>query len=35
MLELPGDGRVILRADHRGEFICDLKDRAETSSGKQ
>jgi hypothetical protein len=26
MLELPGDGRVILRADHRGEFVGDGKD---------
>jgi hypothetical protein len=29
MLELPGDGRVILRADHRGEFVGNLKGRAQ------
>jgi hypothetical protein len=35
MLELRGDCLVVFPSDHRGEFIGNLKDRAETSPGKQ
>jgi hypothetical protein len=35
MLELGDDLPVTCCSDQLSEFICDLKDRAETSPGKQ